>query len=97
MVLKGCTKKVIVVQDEPNGVFEQAVFFVKPDCHSFAEGDFVKEAARFISSRTVCGEQVNLYQPAIRGKRALEKQKKLWCFLLGLITGVVVSFLIFAI
>ena len=51
-MIKGCTKRVIVVKDIESNFFDEAFFIVKPQStkHASKESDFINEAHRIVKS-----------------------------------------------
>lgn len=51
-MIKGCTKRVIVVKDIESNFFDEAFFIVKPDSAKRVskEADFINEANRIVKS-----------------------------------------------
>lgn len=51
-MIKGCTKRVIVVKDIQSGFFEEAFFIVKPDSTKRAGGDseYISEANKIVKN-----------------------------------------------
>jgi|GEM_PF-2749528 len=58
-MLKGCTKRIIVIKDTGSDLFEEAIFFLKPEKEKSmklkSEHDFITEANKLISSKSLCG------------------------------------------
>lgn len=52
-MIKGCSRKVIVVKDPGSDLFEEAYFIVSPKESERRYGDFLLEANRIIQSKTV--------------------------------------------
>ncbi len=55
MLIKGCSRKVIVVKNPGSNLFEEAYFIVSPKESERKHGDFLLEANRIIQSKTVSG------------------------------------------
>lgn len=43
-MVKGISKQVILVKPQEDDLFEQAIFFVKDNAHSFSEQDLLRQA-----------------------------------------------------
>ncbi len=54
-MIKGCSRKVIVVKDPGSNLFEEAYFIVSPGESERKYGDFLLEANRIIRAKTVSG------------------------------------------
>lgn len=52
-MIKGCSRKVIVIKNPGSNLFEEAYFIVSPKESERKYGDFLLEANRIIASRTV--------------------------------------------
>jgi len=52
-LIKGCSKKVIVIKDPGSNLFEEAYFIVAPGMAERKQGDLLLEANRIIAARTV--------------------------------------------
>lgn len=52
-MIKGCSRKVIVIKNPGSNLFEEAYFIVSPKESERKHGDFLLEANRIIASRTV--------------------------------------------
>ncbi len=52
-MIRGCSKKVIVVKDTGSSIFEEAYFIVNPKETARKYSDFLAEANRIIASKSV--------------------------------------------
>ncbi len=52
-MIRGCSKKVIVVKDTGSSMFEEAYFIINPKETARKYSDFLDEANRIIASKTV--------------------------------------------
>lgn len=75
-MIKGCSRKVIVIKNPGSNLFEEAYFIVNPKESERKHGDFLLEANRIIASKTV---------PDNRGKS--RAAGLLFCFL-GFLMGI---------
>ncbi len=78
-MIKGCSRRVIVVKDPGSSLFEEAYFIVSPKESERKHGDFLMEANRIIRSKTV---------PESSGKR---KRSGILQLVLGFVAGVCIS------
>ncbi len=79
-MIKGCSRKVIVVKNPGSDLFEEAYFIVSPKESERRYGDFLLEANRIIQSKTVS-----------HGRNQREKSVLL-PVLAGFLTGAAVAF-----
>ena len=52
-MIKGCSKKVIVIKNTGSDLFEEAYFIINPKESERKHGDFLLEANRIIASKTL--------------------------------------------
>ena len=52
-MIKGCSRKVIVVKKPGNGIFEEAYFILSPGESGRKQYDFLLEANRIIDSESI--------------------------------------------
>ena len=52
-MIKGCSRKVIVIKNPGSNLFEEAYFIVSPRESERKYGDFLLEANRIIASKTI--------------------------------------------
>lgn len=88
-MIKGCNKRVVVMNETGNDVIEQAFFIIKPDKikDGVSDNDIIKQA-NSILERCTYGERFS--QMSMNVLRQ-EKKKKTGAFFLGTISGAVVS------
>ena len=55
-MIKGCSRKVIVIKNPGSDLFEEAYFILNPRESERKHGDFLLEANRIIQSKTVSGD-----------------------------------------
>ena len=79
-MIKGCTKRVIVVKDIESNFFDEAIFIVKPQSskHAGKEADFINEAHRIVKS-DLSREDINpaLSFAEVQQKRINKKHQSL--------------------
>lgn len=94
MVLKGCTKRVIVIKDSASGLFDEAVFFVKPQSEGYSENDFIREANKLISNKMTNGDRVKASLP-IKHKKAQKNTKRdIFFFVFGALASLAACFIL---
>ena len=86
-MIKGCTKRVIVVKDVQSDVFEEAYFILRPQSEdkrrNASESDFIAEANKIVTSRD-CSGSAGSISYAIGGKsRRSARLHDFICFLCG--------------
>lgn len=80
-MIKGCSRKVVVVKNTDSDLFEEAYFILKPSADAFENADFLAEAKRIIAARTG-------YARRSRGRERRIRRVKNWLFtLLGALSG----------
>ncbi len=79
-MIKGCSRKVIVIKNPESNLFEEAYFIVSPKESERQYGDFLAEANRIIALRTT---------PHIQTQR---KRKTLIPWILGFFLGSATAF-----
>ena len=90
-MIKGCSRKVVVVKNTGSDLFEEAYFILKPSADAFENADFLAEAKRIIASRTG-------YARRSRAREKRLRRLKNWMFiLLGASLGVGLSTLVLAV
>lgn len=80
ILIKGCSKKVIVVKDTGSGIFEEAYFIVNPKETARKYSDFLAEANRIIASKTVKSQSSKA-----------DKKRHLFMLVLGFFIGFAVA------
>ena len=79
-MVKGCQKTVIFLKNTESDFFEEAYFVLTDDLYDYSDGDLIAEANRIIEN---VGE-------ARMKKRAFRKEKLIF-FLIGFITSLALS------
>ena len=79
-MIKGCTKRVIVVKNIESDIFEEAYFIVRPSPvkakSTLCENDFLSEADRIVSSKSANSPFVCA---PVRAKRKTNMRDALFC------------------
>lgn len=86
-MIKGCSRKVIVIKNPGSDLFEEAYFIVSPKVSERKHGDFLHEANRIIALKSGS-------EPCVK-----KGVRLLWPLLVGFATGacsaLVISYFVF--
>ena len=84
-MIKGCNKRVIVMKDTGNDVFEEAFFILKPEASKarLSEGDIIKQANRILE-QSIYND--NLSRFSVNGRKTNGKGR-LYSFVAGAVIG----------
>lgn len=89
-MIKGCSKRVIVMKDTGNDMFEQAFFILKPEASVgmkgfYSEGDILKQANLILDAQgfdsPLSGIKLNVNS---KNKKRFMLTPFLWGFVLGI-------------
>ena len=87
-MIKGCSRRMIVLKDTGSDFFDEAYFVLKSGkqmCSISGEKDFVAEARRIISNSGSC--ELPSTKKAVKGKKT--------AFVGGFLVGAVLSFIVY--
>ncbi len=85
-MLKGTQKQIIFLKDTKSGIFDEAYFILKPSgVSTVTRSDMVEEANRIISSSLIAEKST------LPEKKKKKNTLPLWCFILGLCLGILIS------
>ncbi len=91
MVLKGCTKRVIILKNTDSDLFDEAVFFLKPGKDNLCERDYLSEANNLVSRHTVISDCT--LEDRIKNTKA--KSRGFLQFAIGIAVGAVAMLILF--
>ena len=91
-MIKGCNKRVIVMKDTGDSVFEQAFFILKPGVENKSQSDILVQAQKIIENRENSNFPSGIVYNA--DKKNGKSRKSMVMFFLGLVIGVGTSFLL---
>ena len=91
-MIKGCNKRVIVMKDTGDSVFEQAFFILKPGTENKSQSDILVQAQRIIENRENTGFPSGIVYNV--DKKNKKTYKGVALFILGMALGLGVSLIL---